>query len=67
MTDKNWGRCSSCKREISYSQKYWTCSVSTCNRRGTSYVFCSVECWQSHVPTVRHRDAWAEEQHAPPC
>jgi hypothetical protein len=27
--------------------------------------FCSVACFQAHVPTLRHRDAWAEEQRAP--
>ncbi len=65
MADTFWQRCNTCKREIGFSQAYWTCSVSTCNRRATSFVFCSVECWQSHVPTLRHRDAWAEEQRSP--
>jgi hypothetical protein len=27
--------------------------------------FCSVACFQAHVPTLRHRDAWAEEKRAP--
>jgi histone H3/H4 len=27
--------------------------------------FCSVPCFQAHVPTLRHRDAWAEQQTAP--
>lgn len=27
--------------------------------------FCSVECWDAHVPTMRHRDAWAIEKRAP--
>lgn len=60
-----WRRCSSCKREIRFSAPYWTCSVSTCNRKGSSFVFCSVACWNAHVPTMRHREAWAEEQHSP--
>jgi hypothetical protein len=28
-------------------------------------VFCSVPCWDSHVATLRHRDAWAEDKIAP--
>jgi histone H3/H4 len=27
--------------------------------------FCSVVCWDSHLSTVRHRDAYAVEVHAP--
>jgi len=65
MDDTFWRRCNTCKREIGFGQQHWTCSVSSCNRRGTSFVFCSVDCWQSHVPTLRHREAWAEEQRSP--
>jgi hypothetical protein len=50
---------------IALGAKYWTCSVSTCNRKRTGLVFCSVDCWDAHVPVLRHRDAWAEEQTAP--
>jgi hypothetical protein len=39
--------------------------VSTCNRKGTDFGFCSVSCWDAHVPVLRHRDAWAEEATAP--
>jgi hypothetical protein len=60
-----WRRCSSCKREIRFETPYWTCSVSTCNRKGSSFVFCSIACWNAHVPTMRHRDAWAEERSSP--
>lgn len=60
-----WRRCSTCKRELGFSAPYWTCSVSTCNRKGSSFVFCSLSCWNGHVPTMRHRDAWAEEQRSP--
>lgn len=67
MSDKTtfWRRCSSCKREIAFDSPHWICSVSTCNRKGSSFVFCSVACWNAHVPTMRHRDAWAEEQRSP--
>lgn len=27
--------------------------------------FCSVPCWDAHVPEARHRDAWAEVETAP--
>lgn len=63
--DGFWRRCSSCKREIRFAAPYWICSVSTCNRKGSSFVFCSVACWNAHVPTMRHREAWAEEQVSP--
>lgn len=63
--DSFWRRCSTCKRELGFAAAYWTCSVSTCNRKGSSFVFCSLSCWNSHVPTMRHREAWAEEQRSP--
>jgi len=44
---------------------HWVCSVSTCNRSRTRLVFCSVACWDSHVATFNHRDAWAVEAQAP--
>jgi len=61
----NWKRCSTCKREIGFHAPYFACSVSTCNRKGTDFAFCSVDCWDAHVPTYRHRDAWADEKTAP--
>ncbi|HVV88331.1 MAG TPA: hypothetical protein VHE35_35055 [Kofleriaceae bacterium] len=60
-----WSRCSACKRDIGFGAVHWVCSVSTCNRRNTDYTFCSVACWDSHVATLRHRDAWAVEAKAP--
>jgi len=44
---------------------YQVCSVSTCNRKRTGLVFCSVACWDSHLPTANHREAWAIEKRAP--
>jgi histone H3/H4 len=64
-TESFWRRCSSCKREIAFQSPYWICSVSTCSRKGNTFVFCSVACWNAHVPTMRHRESWAEEQRAP--
>src|SRR6478752_7722524 len=57
--------CSTCKTPIAFRAKYYVCSVSTCNRRPTALYFCSVPCWDAHVPDARHRDAWAEEATAP--
>jgi hypothetical protein len=60
-----WKRCSSCKNEIPFSTTYWVCSVSTCNRKRTGLVFCSVGCWEVHRPMMRHRDDYAVEQRSP--
>ncbi len=60
-----WKRCSTCKKPIAFASGYFTCNVSTCNRKGTDFAFCSVSCWDAHVPVLRHRDAWADEQQAP--
>jgi histone H3/H4 len=57
--------CSECKRPIAFSADYYRCSVSTCNRKRTGLFFCSVSCWDAHVPMMRHRDAWAEKTVAP--
>ncbi len=60
-----WKRCNTCKKPIAFGSGYFSCNVSTCNRKGTDFAFCSVACWDAHVPVLRHRDAWAEEQRAP--
>lgn len=57
--------CSSCKKELPFESSYYVCSVSTCNRKRTGLQFCSLPCFEAHVPVVRHREAWAEEQRAP--
>jgi hypothetical protein len=65
MDDAVFRRCSTCKREIPFGALHYVCSVSTCTRKGTDFAFCTVECWDAHVPLFRHRDAWAEERTAP--
>lgn len=60
-----WKHCSTCKKEIPFRARYQACNVSTCNRGHTALAFCSVECWDSHVPLLRHRDAWSIEKVAP--
>ena len=62
---ETWLKCTACKNPISYGATHWVCSVSTCNRRATKYVFCTVSCWDSHVAVERHRDAWAVDARAP--
>lgn len=58
-------RCSTCKAPIAFGADYFVCSVSTCNRPKLGMFFCSLPCWEAHVPVARHRDAWAEPAHAP--
>jgi hypothetical protein len=60
-----WMRCTECKKEIAFGAKYFRCSVSTCNRSRFPLVFCSVVCWDSHLGSARHREAWAEDAVAP--
>lgn len=60
-----WKHCSTCKTDIAFGQSYYECSVSTCNRKRTALYFCSLPCWEAHLPMMRHRDAWAVEAHAP--
>jgi len=62
---ERWRRCSACKNDIELGAVHWVCSVSTCNRVRTALVFCSVDCWEVHLPTERHREAWAIEARAP--
>lgn len=57
--------CSTCRAPIGYGAKYFRCSVSTCNQKRLALYFCSVPCWDAHVPGAKHRDAWAEEAVAP--
>ena len=60
-----WRKCSTCKKAILLGSRYYECSVSTCTSPRTGYVFCSVSCFDSHLPGARHRDAGAIEKVAP--
>jgi hypothetical protein len=57
--------CSTCKKPIGFGAPYFQCSVSTCNRPRIGLFFCTVECWDAHLPMMRHREAWAEKMTAP--
>ena len=63
--ETQWRRCSACKQPIAVASIYWVCGVSTCNRERTGLVFCSVRCWEEHLPSANHREAWAVEKTAP--
>ena len=68
MSERNtawWKRCSHCKSEIGFERVYWVCNVSTCNRKRTGLVFCTVSCWDGHLPVMRHRESWAVERRSP--
>ena len=62
---QTWKLCSSCKKPIGLNTPYWTCNVSTCNRQRTGLVFCTVNCWDAHVPLYNHRESWAIENRSP--
>jgi hypothetical protein len=60
-----WRRCSACKKPIALGVVYWACNVSTCNQKRTALAFCTVSCWEVHLPGANHREAWAVEKRAP--
>jgi hypothetical protein len=64
-TGETWRRCSTCKQPIELGATYWVCNVSTCNRKRTGLVFCTVTCWEVHLPEANHRETWAVEKFAP--
>jgi hypothetical protein len=61
----HWRPCSSCKTAIAFEKTHWVCSISTCNHKRTGFVFCSVECWDTHLGVVYHRESYALERRAP--
>ena len=65
MSDAHFKHCSICRKAIDFGADYYRCSVSTCNRKRLELFFCSVPCWDAHLPEARHRDAWAEPAKAP--
>ena len=58
-------QCTTCKKPIPFGSDYMQCSVSTCNRAKLAQFFCTLACWDAHLPEARHRDAWAEPMKAP--
>jgi len=62
---KIWKKCNACKKDVLLGAAYYTCSVSTCNGLRTGLIFCSVPCFEAHLPGARHREAGAIERRAP--
>jgi len=56
-----FGKCSMCRKKIDFGAKYFRCSVTACNTGRVKLLFCSVPCWDAHLPTARHRNAAAVE------
>jgi hypothetical protein len=49
--------CATCRGEIAALAPRHRCSVSACNAGRFKLRFCSVACFERHVPTARHRGA----------
>ena len=58
--------CSLCKVPLDPGGTYLRCSVSSCNSGRMKMRFCSVSCWERHIPTARHRKAAYVEEPANP-
>lgn len=54
--------CSMCKQPIAPDRPRFRCSVSACNAGRMKLRFCSVACFQRHIPTARHRKASCVEE-----
>jgi hypothetical protein len=46
-----------CRALIAPEQTRYRCSVSACNAGRIKLCFCSVGCFEKHIPTARHRRA----------
>ncbi len=49
--------CATCRKLIPMGGSAIRCSVASCNTGRMKLRFCSVPCWEKHVPTARHRNA----------
>lgn len=65
VNQSEWRKCSSCKKPILFNKPYYECSVSTCTGLRTGYVFCTLSCWEVHLPGAKHRNAGAIEKRSP--
>jgi len=55
-----------CRAPIELGARYVRCSVSSCNSGKFKLRFCTVACWDAHLPTARHRNAAYVEEVAEP-
>jgi LSD1 subclass zinc finger protein len=49
--------CATCRKLTPMGASAIRCSVASCNTGRMKLRFCSVSCWDKHVPTARHRNA----------
>lgn len=49
--------CATCRKLIPPGTSAVRCSVASCNTGRMKLRFCTVACWEKHVPTARHRNA----------
>lgn len=49
--------CATCRKLIPVGVPAIRCTVAACNTGRQKLRFCTVSCWEKHVPTARHRKA----------
>src|SRR6266545_6189313 len=54
--------CSTCRAAIAPDRTRYRCSVTACNAGRQKLLFCSVGCFEEHIPTARHRRATCVEE-----
>jgi hypothetical protein len=54
--------CATCRAAIAPHEVRYRCSVSACNAGRFKLRFCSVACFEKHIPTARHRGASCVEE-----
>ena len=47
--------CATCRKLIPPGASAVRCTVASCNTGRMKLRFCSITCWEKHVPTARHR------------
>ena len=57
--------CATCRKLVAPGATVFRCSVASCNTGRQKLRFCTYACWESHVPTARHRHAVCVEEAAP--
>ncbi|MBI4508198.1 MAG: hypothetical protein HY698_01095 [Deltaproteobacteria bacterium] len=62
MPDDTFAVCSMCRKKIPLGSRYFRCSVTACNAGRLKLMFCSLACWDAHLPTARHRNASCIEE-----
>jgi hypothetical protein len=50
-----------CRQPIAAGRSHFRCSVSSCNTGRLKLTFCTVACFDAHIPTARHKNAAAIE------